>query len=121
MPVAPATETSRYALGDFWRQWFLLRLGGPPARLDQAVLRLRTSHPRTLALLRAKLPAWQTRFTAALRRRILPNDFWLRTPPLLRPFAGYLQLFLENADFSRESWLAAVAHLESLAASLAEA
>jgi hypothetical protein len=85
------------------------------------VERLRSLHPRSLALLQARLPAWQTRFTAALRQRVLPEDFWLRTPPLFRPLAGYLQLFLENADFARESWLAALAHLESLATALADA
>jgi hypothetical protein len=112
-------------LGDFWRQWFLERLapdregqGSLSSRLKEAREALGQVHPLQSDLLRRKLPQVQARLTMALRKNNLPANFWMEAPPVLRPLTGYLQMSLENADFSREIWLEALEHLEHLAGCL---
>lgn len=113
----------RELLDELWRQWFLARLGGPAHNLrahnlEDAAQALRAGHPHGSELLRAALPRWQAGLAAQMRRPAPAPDFWLQAPPLLRPLTGYLQLYLENADFRREAWLTALEHLEHLAATI---
>ena len=110
----PETEARpRDSLGEFWRQWFLRRLGGPADTLPEALARLDESHPLGGASLRNALTLWQARLAAELRRGVPAGDWWRQAPPLLRPLSGYLQLSLENDDYSRQARLAALEHAGS--------
>lgn len=117
--TSPATLSPRDALGEFWKQWFMERLGGDAvhATLPSALEALASIHPSGLDALRHQLPRFQARFAAALRRQALPSDFWRQAPPVLRPLTGYIQLLLENGDLKRPAWAEALAHMEHLAAS----
>lgn len=44
----------------------------------------------------------------------LGEDFWTSSPPMLRPLAGYLHMYLENADFSREALAQCLDRIEHL-------
>ena len=115
----PETEARpRDSLGEFWRQWFLRRLGGPADTLPEALARLDESHPLGGASLRNALTLWQARLAAELRRGVPAGDWWKQAPPLLRPLSGYLQLSLENDDYSRQARLAALEHTEALRAAV---
>lgn len=115
----PETEARpRDSLGEFWRQWFLRRLGGPADTLPEALARLDESHPLGGASLRNALTLWQARLAAELRRGVPAGDWWRQAPPLLRPLSGYLQLSLENDDYSRQARLAALEHTEALRAAV---
>ncbi len=115
----PETEARpRDSLGEFWRQWFLRRLGGPADTLPEALARLDESHPLGGASLRDALTLWQARLAAELRRGVPAGDWWRQAPPLLRPLSGYLQLSLENDDYSRQARLAALEHTEALRAAV---
>ena len=105
-------------MGEFWRQWFLRRLGGPADTLPEALARLDESHPLGGASLRNALTLWQARLAAELRRGVPAGDWWRQAPPLLRPLSGYLQLSLENDDYSRQARLAALEHTEALRAAV---
>ena len=108
----------RDVLGEFWRQWFLERLGGPPASLDSAMDALKRIHPGARALLCRALPVWQAKLAEGLRHGVPAPDLWLQAPPLLRPLSGYIHMLLENGDFRRPAWLTALEHVEHLAAVL---
>lgn len=118
LPSGELLLSPRAALGEFWKQWFLDRLGGPPGRLEDARRQLAATHPVGSELLRKALPRFQARVAGVLRSRALPSDFWRQAPPLLRPLSGYLQMDLENSDFSREAWRHALESMEHLAATL---
>lgn len=108
----------RDLMDEFWRQWFLRRLGGSADSLPQALAALDRGHPRGLELLRRAVPAWQARLASALRGGAAAEDWWRQAPPLIRPLTGYLQLALENGDYRREVRLAALDHAEALRAAL---
>lgn len=110
----------RDLMGEFWKQWFLERLGGSAATVSSALLSLDKSHPSGLYALRTQLPHFQARFASALRQKSLPSDFWRQAPPALRPLTGYLQLLLENGDLKRPAWAEALEHLEHLSGVLRE-
>ncbi len=118
-PYESSFREARPALSLFWRQWFLAGLAGQTD--ENAATLLAEKHPRAISLLHSHLPRIQTECAQALRsNNILPKAFWQATPPLLRPLTGYLQLLLENDDYSRDAWKKALDHLERLAALLAD-
>lgn len=113
---APVPLRPRDALGEFWRQWFLFRLGGPAHTLPDALDALdRTAGPAGLRRrLRRTLGLWQARLASELKRGAPARDWWMQAPPLIRPLSGYLQMEMENGDARRPARLAALEHAEAL-------
>ncbi|MCH5277272.1 MAG: glycosyltransferase family 9 protein [Desulfovibrionaceae bacterium] len=138
-----AAPRFRDALGEFWRQWFLSRLGGPAHSLPAALGALdaplipragdgwgeagarATGDDRGAEedirkpasprrLLRRHLAPWQARLASELKRGAPAGSWWGQTPPLIRPLSGYLQMELENGDYQRQARLAALEHVEAL-------
>ncbi len=109
----------RRALGDFWQQWFLERLGGSPTLLPDALRRLHAKYPLLLHILRKSLPALSAPLALGLRRsQPLQDSFWTNVPPALRPLSSFVLLLLQNANYSRPAWLAVLEHVEHLDATL---
>lgn len=115
--------------GALWREAFLALFGGPQHRLPQAVEALRRDNPQTLALLARCASTLIRRLAAAGREaartpgprrgQTCGQPLWLSVPPLLRPFSGYLQLEMENAGYSRQSWERALTLTRTLLDSIA--
>lgn len=87
--------------GDFWREIFLSLLGGPRPQVVESMRRMREHDPRMIALLARFTSLFMRRFAASGAR---PDAaLWRAVPPLLRPLSGYLQLELENDDYSPQA------------------
>lgn len=111
----PLPDSQRERLALFWQEWFLAALGGAPHRLDQTLTGLETTAPRLAALLRRNAGRLTAGLAAGLRRKTLPEQFWSGLPPLIRPLSGYLQLLIENGDFSPAAWTRALELAEDFA------
>lgn len=109
----PASER---LLGRFWHGFFgwRFRLFGED-RPRAAFRDLRAAQPRTAEALVRRLPALGRQLKLGLSRgRVLDRDFWGRSPPLLKPFTGQIQLFLQNRDFEPKAWSEALELFEKL-------
>lgn len=113
-------------LGNFWRNFFLGILL-PQGTSDEHVSRKNNSKqawkifadsfPDLAFQLASSLPPLVGRLAISMRRgKGIGRDFWIKTPPSLRPLSSYLQTFLENEDFSRQAWSEVFEYLEILAA-----
>lgn len=109
----PASHREQLAL--FWQEWFLAALGGAPHQADQALARLAATAPHLAALLRRNAGRLTAGLAAGLHRQTLAAQFWSGLPPLIRPLSGYLQLLLENGDFSPTAWARALELAEDFA------
>lgn len=111
------TIQARSLLGTFWREWFLA--GAPHfgrAQMSTAASALQAVaplHQRLLAGTHA-LGKECARHLSAGAGHPLPEDFWSRSQPLLRPFTSFMQLRLQNSNYSREAWACVLADLEQL-------
>ncbi len=93
----------------FWQYFFGLQLGFMPqsanAKLAEAAEAMRDNRLMPVAisagsaLLKAVHAALRVKNYAELQK----NDFWLASPPLLRPLSSYIQFMLHNEDFSPAS------------------
>ncbi|MDR2892314.1 MAG: glycosyltransferase family 9 protein [Deltaproteobacteria bacterium] len=118
----------------FWKQFFLLALGrqeksGPAldklaelaapmhGPLGQAML---TQGQALLLSLNRELRNKQTsEITRGNRHAALLNpQFWQNFQPIFRPLSSYTQLSLQNAEFSKEAFAAALENLELFVNSL---
>jgi ADP-heptose:LPS heptosyltransferase len=111
---------ARERIGRFWHVYWALEFG----LLDtEGVLAaewegLRKAHPQLAERFTLSLAKFGVVLSRA-RRRPLETDtesFWHERPPLLRPFSGYLQHFLQNNDRSDHSFRHGLAMTERLLA-----
>jgi ADP-heptose:LPS heptosyltransferase len=93
------------ALGEFWRGAFGAFFGlWGEERPKAMAAELGLAHPALTRAFELGLPE----LAATLRRVLLkgetPGDeFWSKARPMLRPLAGYLHMYLENEDYSRQA------------------
>ncbi|MCL1939040.1 MAG: glycosyltransferase family 9 protein [Desulfovibrionaceae bacterium] len=112
---------ARPALSRFWQAWFgaLFNLF-PREALEQAWLSLRASHPQAaekLAEAAADLALKLARAFRANPGHILSTpQFWEQADPLVRPLSGYIQMYAQNEQGSRQAFV----HILSLAEQVAE-
>lgn len=104
-------NTARNLLGEFWRQYFGLRLKAwdteeQDQTLDRSWQALTKVHPALAERFIKGLAGQSARFSGLLKR---PNqgppgdEFWAATPPLLRPLASHMHMRLQNQDYSAAS------------------
>jgi hypothetical protein len=119
-------EQPRMRLSLYWKYFFGLSLGFlPPVcreNLEEAAAALRAHRLAPAArkagrnLLRHLAQTARGRGQRDLER----ENFWMSFPPLARPLGSYVQLLLQNGDFSPAALSKAVELTENFLASLAE-
>jgi ADP-heptose:LPS heptosyltransferase len=112
----PRQESARDVLGRFWQAWFLERAPRTHQADSQTAFHaFAESFPRLLPPLRRTIAHSMRHCVRALGTgAALPPSFWEAHPPLLRPLASWMQLFLQNERHSAQAWKHAVACLEDL-------
>lgn len=105
--LQPLQSTSaphlRDLFGRFWKQWFLSVLGGAPQDVASAREQLFKHSPMQSILARET-----AQLAAALSRECRKREgsalrqpgFWQHTAPAIRPLSGYIQMLLQNGDYS---------------------
>ncbi|MDR2572754.1 MAG: glycosyltransferase family 9 protein [Desulfovibrio sp.] len=107
---------ARLLLEDFWQAAFLHMYDDSLRQPALARLhRLRETFPA----LHQRLGKGLARLTAHCSGRLkqvgeLRADLWREETPLLRLFAGWLQMYLQNSRYSRSGWQTALERLEPL-------
>lgn len=111
----------RSYLEKFWRNAFLSFADEkhlPSAR--NAAGELLDAFPALALNMRKNLAKMLLHTLKATKGFGLPQDFWKNHPHDCRLFAGHCQLWLQNADFSREAFLEVLQRQESLQDLLSE-
>lgn len=114
--------SARLALDAFWRVAFIhFAWGGNAGKLAEASQNLRRHFPALVHSMTNHLGRMLSTFNQCLAsRQSLPDDFWKGLPRHLRLFGGHTQMFLQNSDYSRQGWLAAMERAALLAQYLAQ-
>ncbi|WP_320174559.1 glycosyltransferase family 9 protein [Maridesulfovibrio sp.] len=109
-------------LGQFWQQYFGAVFGLWPADgSEQVWAEFAAQKPELAAKMGAHLPRLGKEFSRGLARSApLDDSFWNSCPLILRQYTGFIQLFLQNNDYSRESWIRVLSYYEQLAAILSK-
>ncbi|MBF0483017.1 MAG: glycosyltransferase family 9 protein [Desulfovibrionaceae bacterium] len=110
------------ALSAFWSAAFLHFFGQAEARPAQdAFGRFLAGHPETAAKFRQALPLLGARLKKGLASPAagLTDAFWTQCPPMLRPFAGFAHMLLQNGDYRLPAWKECLTLFERLIAACA--
>lgn len=113
-PVLPEAPSHRMLLAHFWREWFWARqsTAQPMQPLEAAATLVHTQAPHLAHRIARSLPQFGKELARQLARQSaqplarpnlhepLPATFWQSLPPLLRPFSGHMELYLQNAEYS---------------------
>ncbi len=97
--------TQRFILGSFWKEWFISMLGGTVDRFPRALEALFQTSP----ILGLRIKKELTYVNKVLLEFVkgMPiektQDYWRHVLPVVRPFTGYIDLFLQNSDYQREA------------------
>ncbi|MBQ3059210.1 MAG: glycosyltransferase family 9 protein [Desulfovibrio sp.] len=106
----------RALLDQFWQACFLADFDPVHEGLAQGrAAALHSAFPRLSQHLQTALARLCAHCASGLRtQHELPKSFWRAQPPMLRLFAGYLQMSLQNEDFSSQSWQQAIGRIEAV-------
>ncbi len=112
---------ARRALSSFWQAWFGALFGRfTQEEADDAWTRMKESHPATAHNLHTSIAAFLPHLAKAISadptRLLTERSFWQQADPALRPFSGYLQMYVQNASGSRPALTHALVLTEKLAA-----
>lgn len=92
---------SRTLLDKFWREAFLFFTGRAPKPVNLA-LDIMSLSPRLALSIRKSMRSILSRLLLLLKNnKSLPAEFWQSFPESCRLFAGFLQMSLENDNFSQ--------------------
>ena len=105
-------------LGELWRAAFGLLFGlWGQAPLRQAMDELAGCHPRLAHSFRRSLPGLAAPMKMA-GAQAGEGSFWTGLPAMIRPLGGYLHMYLQNADFSRQARVHCLELVEKLVTAL---
>ncbi len=113
----------RLLLGKFWQKWFWAHLHTLSDSIlpTQALEELVNLHPHTSHVLRhgvirlgQKLRVHLKNSLRAKGDKALPQGFWQQFPQALHPLSGYMQLYLQNKEYSLQGWEQCLDTLEQL-------
>lgn len=105
-------------LSRFWQTFFAARFGTwDDTRPAESWKGVEEEAPAAAAALLSHIPEIGRQFTHGLRTgRIDDDTFWSSSPAVAKPFTGFVHMALENGDYDRLAWVAAMDHLEALIA-----
>lgn len=116
--LGDAPPSLRELTGSFWTAYFAMLHGIDD---QEAVRRAWCDMTNAAPALATPLSRGVQRLFNGLSRSLrtgeqLDKEFWRATPPLLRPLSGYLQMLLQNSDYTLAGNRQALGCLEHLAA-----
>jgi hypothetical protein len=114
-----AQPAAREAVAGLWRAFFGARFGLWDDAALAAAWRAVAAQPRLAQAFGRTLPRLGAGLSQALRAPggpALPPEFWFGHPLFLRPLTGFLQLFLQNANYAPPAFADALGGIERLAA-----
>lgn len=108
---------------DFWRYFFLYMLSDKntlyQAFYEKSKAELFTALPKLMPLMqKAYLRMIKQLLITEKTNAILAPNAWREFPPIFRPLASYIQLLLENGNYSKELRLQAMELLENFSSAL---
>lgn len=114
------TVRSGDVLGRFWQQYFGAAFGLWDYNGAASIwAEFSAEYPRLAENMRSRLPKLGREFSRGLSKSAsLTDSFWSSCPLTLRQFSGYIHLYLQNNDYSRQSWVRVLSLYERLAALL---
>ncbi len=120
-PGLPEERLARLRLSRFWQVWFGNSFGLFDAALPQRAWReLRDFHPAPAREFHQAVASLAQAFSAAARDGgvllLGDTEFWQRLPAVMRPFSGYIHMYLQNAEGGRAALLHALELMDQLAA-----
>ena len=100
----------------FWHAFFAYRFGIREEAAPKAAWHdLKDNAPRTAESLLAHIPDMGRQFTHGLKTGMLLDESFLADSPLIvRPLTGFIQMALENGNYSRPAWGGTLELLEAL-------
>jgi len=111
---------ARPALSRFWQAWFGALFGLFPQDIpNRAWLSLRDSHPQTTEKLTEAAADLALKLARSFRAN--PGDilstpqFWEQADPLVRPLSGYIQMYAQNEQGSRQAFVRTLSLAEQVA------
>lgn len=106
LPMHSNVNQQRYLLGSFWKEWFIAMLGGVPDELMFASKTFFEYSPYMCGPMKKALLDISKEVTRAIKKRneIISSNYWFSVIPALRPVTGYIDLLLQNNQYSKESW-----------------
>lgn len=105
--LSGSLQSASTLLNGFWKQLFLIFSGyAPAAAAANSAQFLYASYPRLAHSLHRHLADMIKALGQCQKKGVyLPENFWQHHPWHSRLFAGFLQMFLQNDDYSRAAWL----------------
>lgn len=102
----------------FWQSFFGARFGlRDESRPAEAWKSLAAAAPASAEALLAHIPKIGRQLTAGLKTGSIDDEtFWSESPKEAKPLTGFLHMALENGNYGRPAWAAAMEHLEALIA-----
>ncbi|WP_244512285.1 glycosyltransferase family 9 protein [Maridesulfovibrio ferrireducens] len=109
-------------LGQFWQEFFGMAFGLWDSRgADKIWAEVIEQQPLLARKMCFHLPRFGKEFSKGLAKSAsLSETFWNSCPLILRQFAGYIHLLLQNNDYDRASWIKVLSLYERLAAIVSE-
>jgi len=107
------------ALSAFWSAAFPYFFGQSDGRAARdAFDAFMAAHPNAAAKFRQTLPVLGARLKQGLASPAggLTDAFWTHCPPMLRPFAGFAHMLLQNGDYQKLAWMECLHLFERLIA-----
>ena len=108
---------AREALTELWREYFGALFGlWETRRVRESREKLAALNPALSGRLDAQLGQLALKLVQAFKKGAFPlgEGFWSDKAPLLRPLAGYMQMLLQNADYSQTALTRALTMIERL-------
>ncbi len=123
LPQNTTTLSTRHALGKFWQSWFWYRLQknvNRPPLPKQQFQNLSAEYNHASDLLRHGILQLGNAFRKHLKQSIksanknLPAHMWKFFPTPVHPLSSFLQLYLQNNEYSLSAWEQVLHDLEEL-------
>lgn len=106
-PIVETAVTPRQAVSRFWQEWFIMQSGSQiHNHLEAACTELLEQYPLLFTHMQQQLIVLSKQLNAHLRQKpkTLSDYFWRSSPPLLRPLSGYMQMLLQNQEYTHDAW-----------------
>ncbi len=115
IPIYSTRDELKSHLDNFWQEYFfrISPLDFPHEKKGVHYLKNYTSNIVPL-FLNAHLNLFKGVHTSFKKNEILAPDFWNKFPPLMQSISSFIQLFLENNLYSKESYAQAFSFLEEI-------